>query len=80
MTPPLSGSKPDTWAAAFEALREADPVALAGREVRAVGTAADRVRQMLVAAGVVGQVEVVTATLEEKMTAIVRARRTAHGP
>jgi hypothetical protein len=29
---------------------------------------------------VVGQVEAVTATLEEKMTAIVRARSTAGGP
>jgi len=65
----------DTWAAAFEALRAADvPVALAGREVRAVGTPADHVHQVLAAAGVAGRVEVVTATLEEKMTAIVRAR------
>jgi ABC-2 type transport system ATP-binding protein len=65
----------DTWAAAFEALRGADvPVALAGREVRAVGTPADQVRQVLAAAGVASRVEVVTATLEEKMTAIVRAR------
>jgi ABC-2 type transport system ATP-binding protein/ribosome-dependent ATPase len=71
----------DTWTSAFEALRGADmPVALAGREVRAVGTPADLVHQVLVAAGVAGQVEVVTATLEEKMTAIVRARSTAAGP
>jgi ABC-2 type transport system ATP-binding protein len=68
----------DTWASAFEALRGADvPVALAGREVRAVGTPAGRVREVLVAASVTGRVEVVTATLEEKMTAIVRARSTA---
>jgi ABC-2 type transport system ATP-binding protein/ribosome-dependent ATPase len=65
----------DSWASAFEALREADvPVALAGREVRAVGTPAERVRQVLAAAGVGGRVELVTATLEEKMTAIVGAR------
>ena len=65
----------DTWASAFEALRGADvPVALAGREVRAVGTPAERVHRVLFAAGVVGRVEVVPATLEEKMTAIVRAR------
>jgi ABC-2 type transport system ATP-binding protein/ribosome-dependent ATPase len=71
----------DGWASAFEALRSADvPVALAGREVRAVGTPPDRVRQVLAAEGVVGQVEAVTATLEEKMTAIVRARSTDGGP
>ena len=71
----------DAWASAFEALRGADvPVALAGREVRAVATPPERVRQVLVAAGVVGQVEVVSATLEEKLTAIVRARSTAGGP
>jgi ABC-type multidrug transport system ATPase subunit len=71
----------DTWASAFEALRGADlPVALSGRQVRAVGTPADRVREVLAGAGVVGRVEVVTATLEEKMTAIVRARSTGGGP
>jgi ABC-2 type transport system ATP-binding protein/ribosome-dependent ATPase len=68
----------DTWASAFEALRGADlSVALSGRQVRAVGTPADRVREVLAGAGVMGRVEVVTATLEEKMTAIVRARSTA---
>jgi ABC-2 type transport system ATP-binding protein/ribosome-dependent ATPase len=71
----------DTWASAFEALRGADlPVALPGRQVRAVGTPPQRVRQVLVAAGVVSRVEVVPATLEEKMTAIVRARSTVGGP
>jgi ABC-2 type transport system ATP-binding protein/ribosome-dependent ATPase len=71
----------DTWASAFKALRGADlPVALAGRQVRAVGTPADRVREVLAGAGVMGRVEVVTATLEEKMTAIVRARSTSGGP
>jgi ABC-2 type transport system ATP-binding protein/ribosome-dependent ATPase len=71
----------DSWASAFEALRGGGlPVALAGREVRAVGTPADRVREVLAAAGVAGRVEVVTATLEEKMTAIVRARSTTGGP
>jgi ABC-2 type transport system ATP-binding protein len=71
----------DAWASAFEALRGADvPVALAGREVRAVGTPPDRVRQVLVAAGVVGEIEVVSATLEEKLTAIVRTRSTTGGP
>jgi ABC-2 type transport system ATP-binding protein/ribosome-dependent ATPase len=71
----------DAWASAFEALRSADvPVALAGRQVRAVGTPPDRVRHVLAAAGVVGQVETVTATLEEKMTAIVRTRSTGGGP
>jgi ABC-2 type transport system ATP-binding protein/ribosome-dependent ATPase len=70
----------DAWASAFEALRSADvPVALAGREVRAVGTPSDRVRQVLMVAGVVGQVEVVRATLEEKLTAIVRDRESASG-
>jgi ABC-2 type transport system ATP-binding protein len=65
----------DRWPAAFEALRSAEvPVALAGREVRAVETPVGRVREVLAAAGVVGRVEVVTATLEEKMTAIVRGR------
>jgi ABC-2 type transport system ATP-binding protein len=70
----------DRWAAAFEALRSAEvPVALAGRQVRAVGTPVGRVQKVLAAAGVVGRVEVVTATLEEKMTAIVRGRATAGG-
>jgi hypothetical protein len=55
-------------------------VALAGREVGAVGTPDDQVRQVLAGAGVAGQVEVVTAALEEKMSAIVRARSTAGGP
>jgi hypothetical protein len=45
-------------------------VALAGREVRAVGTPADQVRQVRAGAGVAGQVEVVTAALKEKMSAI----------
>jgi ABC-2 type transport system ATP-binding protein/ribosome-dependent ATPase len=71
----------DSWAAAFGALRGADvPVALAGRQVRAVGTPVGRVRQVLTAAGVAGRVEVVTATLEEKMTAIVRDRSLASSP
>jgi ABC-2 type transport system ATP-binding protein len=71
----------DTWASAFEALRGADlPVALAGCQVRVVGTPPDRVRQVLADAGVVGRVEAVAATLEEKMTAIVRARTTVGGP
>jgi ABC-2 type transport system ATP-binding protein/ribosome-dependent ATPase len=67
----------DTWASAFDALRAADlPVALAGREVRAVGTSPDRVRRVLASAGIAARVEVVPATLEEKMTAIVRERST----
>jgi ABC-2 type transport system ATP-binding protein/ribosome-dependent ATPase len=68
----------DRWAAAFEALRSAGvAVALAGRQVRAVGAPADQVRQVLAGAGVEGRIEVVAATLEEKMTEIVRARSTA---
>lgn len=64
-----------TWTGAFEALRAADlPVALAGREVRVVDTSPDTVREVLGAAGVSCQVDVVPATLEEKMTAITRAR------
>jgi len=65
-----------TWADAFQALRAADlPVALAGREVRVVDTSPAAVRQVLGAAGVACQVDVVGATLEETMTAVVRARR-----
>jgi ABC-2 type transport system ATP-binding protein/ribosome-dependent ATPase len=71
----------DTWASAFEALQRADvAVALAGREVRVVGTPPDRVLQLLADAAVVCRVEMVTATLEEKMTAIVRARSRAGSP
>jgi ABC-2 type transport system ATP-binding protein/ribosome-dependent ATPase len=71
----------DQWASAFEALRAADvPVALAGRQVRAVGTSPEQVRRVLASSGVAGRIEVVTATLEEKLTAIVRARSEADAP
>jgi len=70
----------DAWTSAFEALRTAEvPVALAGREVRAVGASADRVLEVLAGAGVEGRVEVVAATLDEKMSVIVRDRNTAKG-
>jgi hypothetical protein len=64
-------------AVAFEALRHTDlPVALTGRQVRAVDTPAEQVCHILDTAGVACQVDLVPATLEEKMTAIVRSRNT----
>ena len=63
------------WAAAFAALTQRDlPVALSGTEVRVADTPVTVVREVLEHAGVSGQVEVVPATLEEKMTVITRTR------
>lgn len=68
----------DQWARAFDALRAGGfAVALAGREVRVVDANPDDVRNALVASGVLGEVTVVPATLEEKMTAIARSRAAA---
>jgi ABC-2 type transport system ATP-binding protein/ribosome-dependent ATPase len=62
------------WADAFAALRAHHlPVALSGTQVRVADTDPSSVRTILAAAGVTSRVEVVPATLEEKMTAITRA-------
>jgi ABC-2 type transport system ATP-binding protein/ribosome-dependent ATPase len=67
------------WAGSFQALRAAGlPVALAGREVRVVDTSPDTVSAALRAAGVTAHVDVVPATLEEKMIAITRGRGDRH--
>ncbi len=65
----------DDWAAAFAALAADDmPVALSGTHVRVADTAADLVGSILVAAHVSASLDVVPATLEEKMTTITRTR------
>jgi len=62
------------WADAFAALRAHHlPVVLSGTQVRVADTDPSSVRTILAAAGVTSRVEVVPATLEEKMTAITRA-------
>ncbi len=66
------------WNDVFEALRARGlPVALAGTEVRVVDTPVGTVEEVLRTAGVAGRVDVVPATLEEKMTAVSRARSAA---
>lgn len=63
------------WADAFNALRASDlPVSLDGIDVRVVDTPLDRVRDALAAAEVEARLDEVPATLDETMTAIVRAR------
>jgi len=65
------------WSVAFTALTANDlPVALSGTEVRVADTEADVVLDLLRAAGIDAQLEVVPATLEEKMTVITRSRET----
>ena len=65
----------DNWADAFAALAAHDmPVALSGTHVRVSDSDADVVGSILVAAQVRASVDVVPATLEEKMTAISRTR------
>ncbi|MBK9739923.1 MAG: ABC transporter ATP-binding protein [Actinobacteria bacterium] len=69
------------WSAAFTALTDRDlPVALSGIRVRVAGTAPDVVRGVLAAAGVDARLEIVPATLEEKMTLITRNRTVTPQP
>jgi ABC-2 type transport system ATP-binding protein len=68
----------DRWADAFAALRARHlPVALAGINVRVADTDPRVVRTVLAEANVTARVDVVPATLEEKMTAITMARSSA---
>lgn len=67
-----------TWGDAFAALRAANmAVALAGPDVRVVDATRAQVSETLQAAGVDAELDEVPATLEETMTAIVRARAAA---
>jgi ABC-2 type transport system ATP-binding protein len=64
----------DHWAEAFAALRAHQlPVALSGTHVRVADTDPGSVAAILADAQVTARVDVVPATLEEKMTAITRA-------
>ena len=68
----------DHWADAFAALRAHHlPVALSGTHVRVADTDPGSVRTILERAHVASRVDVVPATLEEKMTAITRVRSAA---
>jgi ABC-type multidrug transport system ATPase subunit len=63
----------DDWARAFAVLTEAgQPAMLAGRDVRVADADADRVQQVLTAAGLVTEVVSVPATLEERMMVLAR--------
>jgi ABC-2 type transport system ATP-binding protein/ribosome-dependent ATPase len=65
----------DDWTAAFTALTDrALPVALSGTDVRVADTDEVVVMDILRTAGVEAHLEVVPATLEEKMTVIARNR------
>jgi ABC-type multidrug transport system ATPase subunit len=64
----------DSWADAFAALDAAgQPVTLAGRSVRVADADPAVVSTLLRDAGVVAEVAVVRATLEERMTVLTRA-------
>ncbi|MFZ2382272.1 MAG: ABC transporter ATP-binding protein [Candidatus Nanopelagicales bacterium] len=61
----------DSWAAAFEALVNADqPVTLFGRGVRVADSRPDAVQNILAAAGVEARLTEVPATLEERMASL----------
>lgn len=61
------------WAAAFDALNSAgQPVTLAGRRVRVADGDPERIRQILADGGVAAEVDVVPATIEERMTLLAR--------
>ena len=62
------------WAAAFEVLNSAgQPVTLAGRRVRVADGDPERIRQILAGGGIAAEVDVVPATIEERMTLLARA-------
>jgi ABC-2 type transport system ATP-binding protein len=62
------------WSAAFDALNDAgQPVTLAGRRVRVADGDPDRIRQILASGGVAAEVDIVPATIEERMTLLARA-------
>lgn len=68
----------DDWAGAFSALTASDlPVALSGTRVRVADTSVDVVRSCLAGGGIGARIDVVPATLEEKMTVITRSRAVA---
>lgn len=61
------------WAGAFRVLNDADvPVILDGRAIRVADTEPDRVRRMLVDAGMDATITSVPATIEEKMLVLAR--------
>jgi ABC-2 type transport system ATP-binding protein/ribosome-dependent ATPase len=66
------------WAAAFTALQAAGAaVTLAGRSVRVAGADPDELRGVLADAGVAAELRTVTATIEERMAVLARARAAA---
>lgn len=67
-----------SWAAAFTALQGAGlAVTLAGRSVRVAGTGTATLEEVLGAAGVEARLRTVTATIEERMAVLARARTSA---
>lgn len=61
------------WAGAFRVLNDADvPVILDGRAIRVADTEPDRVRRVLVDAGMDATITSVPATIEEKMLVLAR--------
>jgi ABC-2 type transport system ATP-binding protein/ribosome-dependent ATPase len=67
-----------SWAAAFTALQGAGlAVTLAGRSVRVAGTGTATLEEVLGAAGVEARLRTVTATFEERMAVLARARTSA---
>lgn len=67
-----------SWAAAFTALQGAGlAVTLAGRSVRVAGTGTQTIDEVLGAAGVEARLRTVTATIEERMAVLARARTSA---
>jgi ABC-type multidrug transport system ATPase subunit len=65
----------DQWASAFAALTSRDlAVTLSGTRVRVVDVSVADVSDALAAAGLTARIDVVAATLEEKLTAITRSR------
>ena len=66
----------DDWAEAFAALDDAGlMVTLSGRNVRVAGAAPDRVASALAEHGIEAEVEIVPATIEERMTELAREAR-----
>ncbi len=66
----------DDWAEAFAALDDAGlMVTLSGRNVRVAGAEPDRVASALAEHGIEAEVEIVPATIEERMTELAREAR-----
>ncbi len=70
---PVLAVRSDSWERSFAVLSAADyAVTLDGRAVRVIGADAARLRHLLSEHGVAAEVEPVTATIEERMTQLVR--------